>query len=244
MTTKTLLDALERDCADPLYTKVFRPMLILQLGLYVVATLRLVAEPAYAALEGASDALLRENHLGNIAIMQSQPRAWLLAIHMGMAVFWIAGVLTQKHLVRRMALALARRQGDASRIARQLHARLGIAMILVAVAGCLAGPMIAWQSHGHAEMRAFLLALPLFFLPAISMVWITVRRRAWHAHRFWATTAFVGPALASLWAEALIYVLGRHTALGPYAGELVGTSAAFVLAAIVVVRPAWAEVRR
>jgi hypothetical protein len=232
MTKKSpLLDVLEHDRADPVYTKVFRPMLVLQLGLYVAATLRLVAEPAYAALDGAADPLLRENHLGNIAIMQSQPRAWLLAIHMSMAVFWVAGVLTQKHLVRRMP----------DRQARRLHALLGVAMILFAVAGCLAGPMMAWHSHGHPAMRAFLLSLPVFFLPAIAMVWITARRRAWHEHRFWATTAFVGPALASLWAEALIYVLGRHTLLGPWKGELVGTAAAFVLAAVFVVRPAWAS---
>lgn len=234
-----LLDALERDRSDTLYRKLLRPMLIVQLGLYVVAGGRLLAEPAYAALAGASDPALHENHLGNIAIMTSQPRAWLLAIHMGMALVWIAAVLAQKQLVDRMATTLTRREADAHRLARRLHAGLGMTLVVVAIAGCLAGPTIAWQSHGHPAMRAFLLALPCFFLPSIAMVVVTARRRQWHEHRFWSTLAFVVPAVSSLWAEALIYLCGRHTPLGPHAGELVGTASAFLLGAIVIVRPAW-----
>lgn len=237
--TRALADALARDLDDAHYRTLLRPMLCVQLALYVVATLRLIAAPTYAALAGASDPLLHENHLGNIAIVHSQPRAWLLAIHMGMALVWVAGILTQKHLVARMARALAGRRGDAYALARRLHALLGSAMILAALAGCLAGPAMAWQAHGHLAMQLFLLALPCFFLPAIAMTWISARRRAWHQHRFWATVAFVGPGVSSLWAEALIYACGRLTPLGPYLGELVGTGSAFVLGALVIVVPAW-----
>ena len=95
-------------------------------------------------------------------------------------------------------------------------------MVLVAIAGCLAGPAIAWQSHGHPAMQAFLLSLPLYFLPAIVGVWVTGRRGRLADHRFLATAAFVGPAVSSFWAEGLIYVCQRY-ALGPYTGELVGT---------------------
>jgi hypothetical protein len=237
--TSQLAEVLARELGDAQYRTLLRPMLCVQLVLYVVATLRLIATPTYAALAGTADPLLHENHLGNIAIVHEQPRAWLLAIHMGMALVWVAGIVAQKHLVARMARALAGRRGDAYALARRLHALLGSAMILVAIAGCLAGPAMAWHAHGHLAMQLFLLSLPCFFLPAIAMTWISARRRAWAQHRFWATVAFVGPGVSSLWAEALIYVCGRLTPLGPYLGELVGTASAFVLGALVIVVPAW-----
>lgn len=234
----TVAEVLSEDAADRAWNRVFLPTLVAQFLLYLVAAGRFARDPGYSALAGASAPELHENHLGNIAIVLAQPDRALLAVHLGMAVFWVGGVLGQKALLRAMSASLADRDGPSYRRARNVHAVLGTALVAVALAGCVAGPIIAWQSHGHPAMKAFLLALPLYFLPAITMVWVSARRRRLADHRFWATAAFVGPAVASLWAEALIYVCGRHTPLGPWTGELVGTGSAFALSAWFVVRPA------
>ena len=220
------------DAADPVYRWIYRPMLALQLALYLLAAARFLATPSYAALPGADDPLLHENHLGNIAIISSQPNPWLLGIHMGMAVVWVAGVLLNKELAHRL---------ERSASVRAAHRRLGAAMCAVALAGCVAGPLVAWLDHGHPAMRTFLLLLPLYFLPAVSCVWYSARKKRWPEHRFWVSVAFVGPAVASLWAEILIYTFGRHSPLGPWAGELAGTWTAFGLASLAVVWPAHRE---
>lgn len=218
-----------QDAEEPVYRWVYRPMLLLQLGLYLFAAGRFLSTPSYAGLPGASDVLLHENHLGNIAIVASQPNPWLLGVHMGMAVVWVGGVLVNKELAHRLVRH--------ARV-RSAHRRLGALMCAVALAGCIAGPLIAWVSHGHPAMRLFLLLLPLYFLPAIALVWRTARQKRWPEHRFWVSVAFVGPAVASLWAEILIYTFGRYTPLGPWTGELAGTWTAFGLASLAVVWPA------
>lgn len=157
----------------------------------------------------------------------------MLAVHLTIATAWIAAVLFQKHSVARMANP----KTYASH--RRWHALVGTAICALAFAGCIAGPVIAFKSHGHPPMRTFLLLLPLFFLPANTTVWITGRRRSILDHRTWANTAFLAPAIARLWAEALIYTCGRLTALGPRRGELVGTSMAWGLILLAVAIPAW-----
>jgi len=57
----------------------------------------------------------------------------------------------------------------------------------------------------------------------------------WIAAR--ANVAFLGPAVASLWAEAPIFFFRRETPLGPRAGELAGTGLAWALVLLVVVLP-------
>lgn len=237
--------ALADDATSVLYRWLFRPLLILQLGLYVVGVARYVQNQAFADVGGAADPILRENHIGNYSIMAKQPNPHLLAVHLGMATFWIAAVLFQKHAVRNMSDALERKTGGYVR-ARRLHAVVGTILCVVALAGCIAGPLIAFQSHGHPPMRTFLLLLPLFFLPAITTVWVTGRRKARSVrdHQTWANTAFLAPAVASLWAEALIFFCGRFTPLGPRGGELVGTGMAWGLILIAVVIPAWLSRRR
>lgn len=239
--------ALFDDASLLAYRWIYRPLLALQLALYVRGVVLYLAQPSFAQMGGAADPRLHQNHIGNYSIMRSQPDPALLAVHLGMATFWIAAVLFQKHSVGMMATALAAGpDGKASdprgygRV-RRVHAVLGTVLCAVAIAGCIAGPLIAWQSHGHPPMRTFLLLLPLFFLPAVTTVWVTGRRRASSIrdHQTWANTAFLAPAVASLWAEALIYFCGRHTPLGPRLGELVGTGCAWGLILALVVIPAW-----
>lgn len=250
-TAADLRGALIDDATSSAYKWVFRPLLFLQLGLYVHGAWAYLRSPGFASAGVANDPMLTENHIGNYSIMASQPNRWLLAIHLGMAAFWIAAVLFQKHSVAQMAGAFAAGPDgplDPKRYrrARWVHGLLGSTLCLVALAGTIAGPIIAYQSHGHPPMRIFLLLLPLYFLPAITTVWVTARRkqRSIRDHSAWANTAFLGPAVASLWAEALIYVCGRHTPLGPRHGELVGTGAAWVLILAFLVVPTWRARRR
>jgi hypothetical protein len=243
---QSLRAALLDDATSSVFRWFYRPLLVVQLGLYVRGIALYALDPAFAVVGGEFDPQLHENHIGNYSILNGQPNRYLLGVHMGMALFWIAAVLFQKHAVRSMSSAL---EGAASglpdsagyRRHRIAHAVVGTLLCAVAFAGCIAGPLIAWQSHGHPPMRTFLLCLPLFFLPAITTVWVTGRRgaRAVQRHRKWANTAFVAPAIASLWAEAMIYAFGRLSALGPRRGELVGTSLAWMLVLAVVVIPTW-----
>lgn len=240
-----LRKALFDDASSFAYRWVFRPLLVVQLLLYCRGVVAYLTRPTFDVVGGPADPQLHENHIGNLSILNSQPNPVLLAVHLGMATFWIAAVLFQKQSVGRMAAALGPdgKVADPRRYARvrRFHATLGTLLCVVALAGCIAGPLIAWHSHGHAPMRAFLLFLPLYFLPAITTVWITARRRAFsiRTHQTWANTAFLAPAIASLWAEGLIYFCGRLTPLGPRLGELVGTGSAWMLILALVVIPAW-----
>jgi hypothetical protein len=228
------------------YRWLYRPMLVLQLVLYARAVVAYLGGPAFALVGGAADPQLHQNHIGNYSILNGQPHPALLGVHLFMALGWVAAVLFQKHAVARMSGALegAGNHGrpDSRRYARdrRRHAIVGSAICALAVAGCLAGPLIAWQVHGHPPMRTFLLMLPLYFLPAVTTVWVTGRRgaRAIRHHQLWANIAFLAPAVASLWAEVLIFVCGRLTPLGPRKGELVGTGAAWMLILATIVIPA------
>ena len=232
--------ALADDAAWAAYRWVYRPMLFLQLALYARAMVLFLWSPSFALVGGAADPQLHQNHIGNYSILRTQPHPALLAVHLTMALSWVGAVLFQKWTVGRMASSLG--VGGAAYVrARRVHVVVGTALCTLALAGCVAGPLIAFQSHGHPPMRTFLLLLPLWFLPAITTVWVTARRRtiALRDHAAWANTAFLAPAVASLWAEALIYVCGRHTPLGPRIGELTGTGLAWALILEVVVVHVW-----
>ncbi len=235
-----LARVLALDAGHGTYRWVYRPMLVLQFLLYLRGLSLFIADPAFEQVGGARDPVLHENHIGNLTHMASQPNVVLLGIHLGMAVFWIGGLLVQKHLVARMAGAVAgsaTRDPAAYKRYRRAHALLGTAMCSVALAGCIAGPTIAYQSHGHPAMRTFLLLLPAFFIPSILQAWFTARAHRHGDHRFWANLAFLAPAVASLWAEALIYACGRHTHLGTRLGELVGVGIAYVMALALIALP-------
>ena len=234
------------DATSTAYRWVYRPMLLLQLALYVRAVFGYLTGPAFAVVGGPADPQLHQNHLGNYSILNGQPHPALLGVHLFMALGWVAAVLFQKRAVASMSAAL---EGDQAgrpdsrryRRHRRAHAIVGTVICAVAVAGCIAGPLIAWQSHGHPPMRTFLLLLPLYFLPAVTTVWISGRRggRSLRQHQLWANIAFLAPAIASLWAEVMIYVCGRLTPLGPRKGELVGTGIAWALILATVVVPAF-----
>jgi hypothetical protein len=242
----SLRATLLEDAASRVYRWVYRPMLILQVALYIRALVGYLTGPAFALVAEASDPQLHENHLGNYSILNGQPHPALLGLHLMMALGWVAAVLFQKQAVASMSAALEGEgmdgRPDGKRYARhrRAHAILGTIICVVAFAGCIAGPLIAWQSQGNPPMRFLLLALPLYFLPMITMVWVTGRQggRAIRHHQLWANIAFLAPAVSSLWAELLIYVCGRLTPLGPRMGELVGTVLASLLILVVVVVPA------
>ena len=181
-TANDLRAALIDDATSSAYRWIFRPLLFLQLALYLNGIREYLSNPGFESAGVPGDPMLTENHIGNYSIIASQPNPWLLAIHLGMAAFWIAAVLFQKHSVAQMAGAFAlgpdgRPANPALyRRARQIHAVLGSLLCVVALAGTIAGPIIAYRSHGHPPMRVFLLLLPLYFLPAITTVWVTARR--------------------------------------------------------------------
>ena len=249
-----LKDALAEEYSSWAWKWVFRPFVLLQFALYVAATWRFYgrwsAGSGIYRHSGASDPDLHVNHLGNYAIVDVEPNHLLLGIHMGMAVIWVGGLLVQKTVLRRMAEAIdatgegRTKNSAAYRRYRRVHAVLGTTMCVAGLLGCVAGPIVAWQSHAHAPMQVFLLLLPLYFLPAIATTWITARRKRFHDHQMWADLAFLGPAVASLWAEALIYYFGRGTPLGPRIGELTGVSVAWVVSFALLVLPAYLRRRR
>jgi hypothetical protein len=247
----SLRAALVDDAASAAYRWVYRPMLALQLALYAKAMVLFLWRPSFELVGGAADPQLHQNHLGNYSILNGQPHPALLAVHLTMALSWVGAVLFQKRTVAQMATALGSGRGAALdprayARARMRHAVVGTALVVLALAGCIAGPVIAFQSHGHPPMRIFLMLLPLYFLPAVTTVWATARRksRPIRDHGAWANTAFLAPAVASLWAEALIYLCGRHTPLGPRVGELTGTGLAWALILAIVVIPTWLARRR
>jgi hypothetical protein len=204
-----------------------------------------VVERAYASVPTAEHPLLRENHIGNLVSLKSQIHPALLGVHVAMAWLWIAATLGQKHLARRMSGSIAE-PGDRWLRHRRAHAALGASLLVLGFAGILVAPVIAILYHGNAPMKWFLVAQLGTFLPPMTMVAVTARdrRRSLRSHRFWAEFAFVGPAVASVWTEAAIYVTGRFTSLGPHRGELWSSIVGGALGFALVVVPAWSSWRR
>jgi hypothetical protein len=236
--------ALSDDAGSWLYRWVWRPMLAIQFLNYLHAAYRFVKDPVYSSAGVAADPMLRENHIGNWVALKSQPDFFLLSVHLSMAVVWIGAMMLQKQLVALMAGALASPgQGRDYARYRRVHAAVGWTLVSLGVVGIVIGPIITVMNHGNEPMKQFLVGQPLFFLPLMTMVVVSARRRDWsvRTHRFWAETAFLGPALSALWAEAMIYVFGRLTPIGPRWGELVASALAAVLGVVFVVVPAWIE---
>lgn len=215
------------------------PNLILLGLIYIRALWKLFLVPNYNAIIAVDGSSMYENHLGNYAVLKHEPATWMVVSHMIMAFIWTFGTLTQKLLVWGMA-----NKDRRARTCSRIHAVIGTAMCTIGIFGCTVGGLIAYYGHNHAPMRWFLMLLPCSFLPSIIMTWWSARRRDIIDHRFWATAAFIGPCLSSLWAEELIYRLGRQTPIGPWKGELWGTGIAAVLHFSTVVLPAWLVRRR
>src|SRR5262249_24724621 len=196
---------------------------------------RFVIEPAYRPVPTPEMPMLHENHIGNLVSLRSQPSFALLSIHVLMAWAWIGVVILQKYLVARMAKSSgAPDKLDVFHRDRAIHAIAGTLMVVLGAVGVLVAPVIALVNHGNPGMKWFLVRQPLFFLPAIAMTTWTARdaRRSIRHHRFWADAAFLGPAVASLWTEAGIYVLGRMTPIGPNGGELLASAVGGALGAL------------
>jgi hypothetical protein len=197
---------------------------------------------------GTADPLMHENHLGNLVALKSQPNLLLLSVHLAMAVAYIGATMLQKALVARMSGALEDPARDPAAFARyrRIHATVGWSLCLLGLVGIAIAPVITLLNHGNPAMVMFLVGQPLFFLPLITMVLVSARRRdrSIRTHRFWAETAFLGPALASLWAEGLIYVIGRMTPIGPRIGEVAASAFAAAASVVLVVWPAWLARKR
>src|SRR3569623_290409 len=244
-----LAAALRDDAADPVYRWLWRPMLVLQLANLVRVFINFSRNRSYQAMVGAADATLHQNHVGNVIALKAQPNPWLLTVHLGMALTWVAGTLVQKGLVARAARAnpsVGPRDGGAAANVIRIHRVMGWILSIVGMTGIIAGFLIAFFSHGHEAMRRFLLTQPLFFLPPMVMVLVSARKRGGsiRTHRFWAQTAYLGPALATLWTEILINLFGRVPSIGPRGGDLLGSELAAVLGAALVIVPAWLARRR
>ena len=228
------------------YRYLWVPLLLLQSGLYSRVVWRFWAAPVYASVPTETYPLLHQNHIGNLVSLERQPDLRLLGIHVAMAWSWIVFTLIQKRLGLAMGAAL---RGDNTmkfdRI-RRFHRMGGWFMGILGLVGIGVTPIFTFLDHGNPAMKLFLLGQPLFFLPAIAMTLWTARdrRRPIWDHRFWAETAFVGPAVASVWTEGAIYVTGRMTEMGPNAGEVWSSAVGGTLGALVVVGPAWVARRR
>lgn len=209
------------------------PCIIFLIIVYFKALIKLLINSKYNSII-VNNHKIYENHLGNYAIVKKAPVTWMIASHVLMATFWALATLTQKLLVWGMVKSDKR-----AKYCTRLHIILGTAMCIVGIFGCSIGGFIAYLDHNHTPMRWFLMLLPCSFLPSITLTWITAKKRNIIDHRFWATTAFIGPCLSSLWAEELIYRLGRQTPLGPWSGELWGTGIAATLHLLTIVLPAW-----
>lgn len=242
-TMGTLGSALVHDANDNSYKYIIRPMLCIQLLVYLRAVWRYIQEPTYAfLLEGTESVLLHENHLGQVAILTKQPNLAVLTMHLLMATSWIGGTLMQKHTVSQMARFFVGEKGcdrKMYKMNRKIHSVLGIAMVLFVFAASISGGIMAYQSHGHPAMRNFLMVMAFWFAASTTMVPLMAWRKDWHQHRFWATATIVLPAIASLWTETLIYSCRRFTPLGMWKSELVGTIVGAVIGAILIVVPAW-----
>jgi uncharacterized membrane protein len=210
------------------------PQIILLAILYIQALLRLLINPEYRSTPLYNNHTMFENHLGNYAILKQAPATWMVASHMLMAIVWVLGTLTQKLLVWKMA------KGERHALyCARVHAILGTVMCILSILGCSVGGLMAYRHHGHSPMRWFLMLLSTAFIPSIIMAWISAKKRDIINHRFWVTSAFVGPCLSSLWAWEFIYLFGRQTSLGPWNGELLGTGLASALHLLTIVVPAW-----
>jgi hypothetical protein len=240
-TLEDVRGALTDDARSKVYRFVWLPLLALQLVLYTRVLVRFVADPAYAGAATDRFPLLHRNHLGNFVSIRSQPDVALLGIHLAMAWSWIAVCLVQKQLVARMASAVS--ANDEARFLRwrSIHAAVGTFMVAIGIVGILIGPVFVVANHGNPAMQRFLIGQPLFFVPAIVMVMVTARRksRSIRHHLFWADTAFLGPAVASIWTEAGIHALGGIPAVGPDVAEVLASAVGGGLGALAVVLPAW-----
>ena len=239
-------ETLTAEGLDWRYRWLWMPMLAVQAVLYTRVLTRFLLHATYPSTPTRDFPLLHENHIGNLVSLKASPNPWLLGVHVVMAWSWIAGVLVQKQLARMMGAAAL--SGDRARYAgvRRIHARLGIGLLVLGFIGIGVAPVIALMVHGNPPMKWFLVAQIVTFYPPMAMVFVTVRdrRRPIADHRFWAEFAFVGPAVASVWTEAAIYVTGRYTSLGPNAGEVWSSAAGGALGFLLVVVPAWFALRR
>ena len=237
-TAATLAD----DAADWRYRWLWMPMLVVQAVLYTRVLYRFVAQVGdYPSAPTDQFPLLHENHIGNLVSVKDSPNVVLLGIHVVMAWAWIVGVLVQKHLVRRMAAS----RTDYLAV-RRIHAIVGLTLLVLGFGGIAVAPIIALLVHGNPPMKWFLVAQVVTFFPPMTMVAITAfdHRRPIAQHRFWAEFAFVGPAVASVWTEAAIHVVGRYTSVGPNAAELWSSIVGGALGFLLVVVPAWFALRR
>jgi hypothetical protein len=239
-------ETLGAEALDWRYRWLWMPMLGVQAVLYTRVLARFFLHPSYPAVPTHDYPLLHENHIGNLVSVKASPNVVLLGVHLVMAWAWIVGVLAQKQLARSMNAAVI--DGDPARYAavRRMHARLGMSLVVLGFIGIGIAPVIALLVHGNPPMKWFLVAQIVTFYPPMAMVLVTVRDRARPIaqHRFWAEFAFVGPAVASVWTEAAIYLTGRYTSLGPNAGEVWSSAGGGALGFLLVVVPAWFALRR
>jgi hypothetical protein len=164
-----------------------------------------------------------------------------------MALVWVAATLVQKALIAKAArLNQNRAPHRLTTEAIRIHKWVGWTLSVVGIAGVLAGAVLAYLSTGYEPMRRFLLTQPICFLPPMVMVLVSARKRSWsiRTHRFWAQTAYLGPALATLWTEILINLFGRVASIGPRGGDLLGSEVAALLGTALVIVPAWISRRR
>jgi hypothetical protein len=232
--------AVHYDRSDRLYLYVWRVLLWIQLVLYTIAVGRFIVEPAYRKIAHPDYPHLYENHIGNYVSLTTPLNVPLMTVHVAMAWWWIAAVLLQKFLVKRMSIALAGPRDTSWLRYREAHMLIGWSHIVLGLLGVLVAPLLSFWHHGNPGQKWFLLGQPLIFVPAIAMTLWTARRRdgsIWD-HRFWAETAFLGPAVASLWTEVAIHFLGRIESIGPHRAELGSSIVGGLLGFAVVVIPA------
>lgn len=229
--------------SDPIWTWVFRPMLSCQIVWYFIVFLKVLISPTFNHSTEPETQHLFVNHLGNYSILRQAPETYLIFTHMFMALSWVIGWYVQSIILQGMCKALRMSDYRIYKLKKSYHVLVGQYILIVAILGCCAGPIIAYRHHMHLPMKIFLLIiLPGVFLPIVVQIWRTARQKDLHhiaRHKFWATSLFLGAAMSSLWAAPLIRICGRYTRLGPLYGELVGTFIASVMHISFIVLPAY-----
>ena len=216
------------------------PLLLFQLYYYVWCTVFWMSQPKFPLLLTPlvidNTTYCHENHFGNIALVDSSPAGYLSGMHLFMAVIWLAGLLVQRQIVKRLTTDMELCNWSSYRRYKMIHRYLGTVLCVVSYAGAIAGSVIAYRHHLSTIMKVvYIILLPTIFATTMGMMWYSGRQAKrsveWlRSHVFWVKWGYVSPALASTLSLWLIKGSYRFGLLNPHLSEIVGVGMGSLLA--------------